>query len=272
MIQVMMGMAKNKPTESSSSDLLTRLRSRDRSRAWNQFLAVYSQTIMHIASQHEHDRDSMDDCYLFICEKLCEKDFYRLLSFQPQGSASFRSWLKVVIVNLCIDWRRHRRGRARPFKSISKLSLLDQAVFKYRFQQRAGRQVCLASMQADFPGVDENQLDDAVNRINRTLTSRQQWLLSTRQSQTVSFSDDTATEPVEPGPGPARSIALSQAQEQLQQALDRLSPHHRLLIKLRYQQELSLKEVARLTRLGDPFRARRHLQAALAELAKYIKS
>ena len=30
--------------------------------------------------------------------------------------------------------------------------------------------------------------------------------------------------------------------------------------------------VARLTRLGDPFRARRNIQAALAELAKHFES
>jgi len=57
----------------------------------------------------------------------------------------------------------------------------------------------------------------------------------------------------------------------LRQALARLTPHQRLLIKLRYQQDLSLKEVARLTRLGDPFRARRHIQAALDQLAMHFK-
>jgi len=265
-------MAKKRSTGFSSGELLAGLRSRDRSKAWKQFLAVYSPVIMHIASQHEHHRDDLDDCYLFICEKLSEKDFYRLLSFQPEGSASFRSWLSVVIVNLRIDWRRQVRGRARPFKSITELSLFDQAVFKYKFQQRAGPQACLASMQAEFPGLNESQLDKAVRRINETLTSRQQWLLSTRQSQTLSFSDEAGSEPVESGPGPEQSIALAQDQEKLQQALDRLSPHHRLLIKLRYQQDLSLKEVARLTRLGDPFRARRHLQAALSELANQFKT
>jgi len=269
-------MVKERPQDFSSLELLARLRSRDRSEAWKQFLLVYSPVIMHIASQYEYGREGLHDCYLFICEQLSENDFYRLLSFEPEGSASFRSWLNVVIANLCIDWRRHKRGRARPFKSISKLPLFDQAVFKYMFQQQVSLQACFASMQADFPDLTESQLTSAVSRINETLTQRQHWLLSARHTQTVSMdqadTDQTASEPAEPGHGPEQSAALSQKQEKLQQALAMLSPRQRLLIKLRYQQELSLKEVARLTRLGDPFRARRHIQAALNELARHFDS
>lgn len=257
-----------------SIELLARLKSGDKGEAWKQFLDFYSPVIMHIAGQYEYGRGELHDCYLFICEKLSENDFYRLVSFKPEGSASFRSWLNVVIVNLCIDWQRHKWGRARPFKSIRNLSLLDQRVFKYRFQQRLSPQACFASMQADFPDLTELQLASAVSRINETLTQRQHWLLSMKQIQMVSMdqadNSQPAATPTDPGPDPELSTALSQKQHQLQQALAMLSPRQRLLIKLRYQQELSLKEVARLTRLGDPFRARRHIQAALSELAMHF--
>jgi RNA polymerase sigma factor (sigma-70 family) len=231
---------------------------------------------MHIAGQYEYRSGGRNDCYLFICEKLSKNDFCRLLSYQPEGSASFRSWLNVVIANLCIDWRRHKQGRVRPFKSISKLPLFDQAVFKYMFQHQVSLQVCFASMQADFPDLTESQLASSVSRINETLTQRQHWLLSARHTQTVSMDQaDTggpASVPAEPGPDPEQSTVLAQKRHKLQQALAMLPPQQRLLIKLRYQQELSLKEVARLTRLGDPFRARRHIQAALSELARHINS
>ena len=267
-------MTKERSTDSSSAELLARLRSRGRSEAWQEFLAIYSPLIMHIVGQYEHHRDSRDDCYLFICEKLSAKDFSRLLSYSPEGPASFRSWLNVVIVNLCIDWSRHRQGRLRPYKSIRKLSLFDQLVFKYRFQQRVGLQTCLVSMQAEFPDLTEFQLAGAVTRINKALTPKQQWLLSTRHAQTVSLDGlkigSEICEPVESGHDPEQATARGQQHDKLQQALVKLTPHHRLLIKLRYQQDLSLREVARLTRLGDPFRARRHIQTALAELAKHL--
>jgi len=262
-------------SESSTNKLLARLRSPEPSKAWKQFLDFYSPVIMHIAGQYEYDPGALNDCYIFICEKLSDNDFHRLLSFKPEGSASFRSWLNVVITNLCIDWKRHEQGRTRPFKSIGKLSLFDQKVFKLKFQRHMSLHACLASMLADFPDLTEFQLASAVSRINDTLIQRQQWILSTRHAETVSLdqaeNDELAIEPIEPGPGPERSTALSQKRQELQQALALLSPRQRLLIKLRYQQELSLKEVARLTRLGDPFRARRHIQAALLELAKHFE-
>jgi len=265
-----------RPTSYSSSELLARLRSGDRDKAWQQFLVVYSPVIMHIAGQYEHHHDRCKDCYLFVCEKLNDNGFHRLLSFQPEGSATFRSWLNAVIANLCIDCRRQSQGRIRPFKSIGKLSTFDQMVFKYSFQQRLSLQACLASMQARFPDLNEFHLASTISHLNEILTPKQHWLLSTRQAKTVSLDQAEAggpqLEPIEPGPGPEQSIAESQARDKLHRALAQLSPHHRLLIKLRYQQELSLKEVARLTRLGDPFRARRHIQAALDALARHFES
>ena len=121
-------MSEERSQGNSSTELLAQLRSRDRSEAWKKFLEVYSPVIMHIAGQYEYRRGGRNDCYLFICEKLSKNDFCRLLSYQPEGSASFRSWLNVVIANLCIDWRRHKQGRPRPFKSISNLPLFEQAV------------------------------------------------------------------------------------------------------------------------------------------------
>jgi len=269
---VAVGMSEERSQGNSSTELLAQLRSRDRSEAWKKFLEVYSPVIMHIAGQYEYRRGGRNDCYLFICEKLSKNDFCRLLSYQPEGSASFRSWLNVVIANLCIDWRRHKQGRPRPFKSISNLPLFEQAVFKNMFQQQASLQTCFASMQADFPDLTEPQLASAVSRINERLTQRQRWLLSTRHEEMVQLDHAESREPADPGLGPEQSTAFTQKRDKLQRALAMLPPRQRLLIKLRYQQELSLKEVARLTRLGDPFRARRHIQAALAELTKNFES
>ena len=58
----------------------------------------------------------------------------------------------------------------------------------------------------------------------------------------------------------------------LEAAMARLRPRQRLLIRLRYQQELTLEEIARLTGLPDPFRANRQIQAALEALAEIVKS
>jgi len=262
-------------TRFSTSGLLAGLRSPTPDKAWKRFLEVYSPTIMLVTGQYEHHRDRLNDCYLFVCEKLSKHGFRRLLMYKPEGSASFRSWLNVVIANLCIDWRRHSRGRVRPFKSVRALSVFDQMAFKYRIQQRMSLDACLAAMQPQFPDLTESKLANAATRINAMLTPRQHYLLSAREPKSVSLDraepGSGLSEPADPGPGPEKNIHLAQKQERLQRALDELSPPQRVLLKLRYEQDLSLKEVARLMRLGDPFRARRQIQAALDALGKHLQ-
>jgi len=180
-------MANENKNKLSSSELLAQLKSSERSKAWQQFLDVYSPTIKHIATQYGYDRERLSDCYVFICEGLSDNNFRRLLSYQPEGSASFRSWLKVVIANLCIDWHRQQHGRSRPFKTIRRLSPSDQMVFKYRFQQRMSFSACLETLLPQFPEMNEIQLAGAVNRINTTLSPEQFRLLDLRHAKMVSL-------------------------------------------------------------------------------------
>lgn len=241
-----------------------------------QFLKLFSSTILQVARQYATDHNLRDDCYLFVTEKLSANRFHRLVSYQPEGAASFRSWFNVVVANLCIDWQRQQRGRPRLFKSILKLSDFDQSVFKYRFQQRLSMDACFETLQGHFPECSKVQLAWAVARINLSLTPAQMQSLYVQQSKTVSLDEhqdgSNANELSGTGHCPETTAIFRQDHDKLQRALAMLSPHHRLLIKLRYQQDLSLKEVARLTRLGDPFRARRHIQAALDQLAAFFKN
>ncbi|MGA9574517.1 MAG: sigma-70 family RNA polymerase sigma factor, partial [Lysobacterales bacterium] len=244
-------------SESGIHALLARLRSPVGDEVFARFLEIYSPSIMQIARQYAYDPARLNDCYLFISEKLAANNYHRLVNYQPEGSASFRSWFGVVVANLCIDWRRHRRGRPRLFKSIKKLSHLDQKVFKHRFQQRLSMDTCLEILRTHFPDLNQLQLAGSIARINTTLSPAQMQFLYTQHAKTVSLDQKqnraSSIEPVESGPGPEKVTALSQDQEKLEKALAGLTPHQRLLIKLRFQQDLSLKEIARLTRLGDPF-------------------
>ncbi len=54
--------------------------------------------------------------------------------------------------------------------------------------------------------------------------------------------------------------------------MSQLSPDERLILRLRYQHDLTLEEVARHMNLTDPNQARRQIEAAIAKLAKYMES
>ena len=100
----------------SVQKILIGLASGEADSAWDQFLVDYSPLILHIARRYEHDDESVMDCYVFVCEKLADNGFHRLLAFKPDGPASFRTWLAAVAGNLCIDWRRQRYGRRRALR------------------------------------------------------------------------------------------------------------------------------------------------------------
>jgi RNA polymerase sigma factor (sigma-70 family) len=255
--------------DEQARDLIARLQSRHAGVAWQQFLDRYSSTLMHIVGQYDVNPEQINDCYIFVCEGLCDNHFRRLLSFKPEGSASFRGWLKVVVANLCIDYKRRENGRMRPFRSIEELPPLEQQVFRYKFQQGMSLPACLAMLEPSFPGLNEFQLATAVRRIHGALSPRQQWLLSVRRPRMVSLNgdlDEPNVEPADQSPGPETRGIMEQENERLEWALAQLNPLQRMLLKLRYQQDLTLKEAARLTRLGDPFKARREIQKALQRL------
>ena len=113
----------------------------------------------------------------------------------------------------------------------------------------------------------------ALNKLT-LLTPQQRWQLSTRDALlhpavpcAGDDDDDSSWQISTPGPGPDEAAAESQEVERLQQAMAKLPAEQRLLLRLRYEQGLTLAEVARLTGQPDPFRTNRLIQSAVDALA-----
>jgi RNA polymerase sigma factor (sigma-70 family) len=84
--------------------------------------------------------------------------------------------------------------------------------------------------------------------------------------------DGPAGQLEDPDAGPEALTLRAQQRDRLEAALLHLPPQQRLLLRLRFEQDLTLAEVARLTRQPDPFRVNRQIQAALAALADLMES
>ena len=237
---------------------------------WIEFLDAYSALLHDVVRQYESDEGRAQDCFEFVCAKLSDNGFRRLTVFQSRGSAKFRTWLTVVAANLCIDWRRSMYGRFRTPASIRELPELDQLVFDCFYRQAMTRQECLQALKTRLPKITDRQISETNTRIHAALTSRQRWQLSTLQKGTVSI-EHPAVPLTAADKGPDVLVQLEQDRQRLQKAMARLEPQQRLLLQLRFQQDLTLEEVARLTRLSDPFQARRKIDAALAALTKAMK-
>jgi hypothetical protein len=89
--------------DSAPDAIVEQLRSSQSREAWAEFLRRYSPLIFSACQFSTSDGDQAADCFLFACEQLSRNHFSRLLRFRPQGRASFPTWLRVVVRNLCLD-------------------------------------------------------------------------------------------------------------------------------------------------------------------------
>ncbi len=263
--------------------LLTSLRSDESRAAWAEFLRQFSPVIFQTCQFATADADEAADCFLFACEQLCQNNFRRLLRFRPEGSASFTTWLKVVVRNLCLDWRRKQFGRPRPFASISRMPQLEGEVFRCRFEQRLSSEETLLVLHPSFPALTMDQLAETEDRVRSSLTPRQLWLLNSRcardgnqlsQAGVTLAEDEDAPEHEVRDPRPTQEDILynRQRQQLVNAALSKLPAMDRVVVRLRFQEGLSLEQIARLTGLGDAQRVHRHIANILERLRKEISA
>ena len=264
-------------SDDTVTELLEQLSSGRVDAAWSEFLARYSPLIKHVIRRHGLDDDRITECFNHVCGALSDDGFRRLRSFRPDGPARFKTWLMAVVANLCVDWRRKEQGRVRPLRRVSRLPELDQQVYHCIYERRMSRVQCLQALMPRFPALTDATVSEINARLFTLLKPQQRWQLSSRTAAlkpvTCGVSpedDDPAWQLAEPGPGPDDLAAELQEQRQLRDALARLPTEERLLLRLRYEQNLSLAEVARLTNQADLFRANRQIQSALKFLGELM--
>lgn len=242
--------------------------------AWVQFLESHSPVLYQTAHASTSNEDAAADCYLYICEGLAKNGFRRLLKFKPDGNASFTTWLRVVARNLCMDWHRSHSGRLRPFKSLQSLPSLDLEIYTCRFKQGASQEETLERLKSIFPQVTLAEISGIEQRLHESLSSRQQWILGSRRQSEFSPSAATADQQSDaemvdlPDSRPNQEAWLvdQEQQAQLQKSLASLPAQERLLVQLRFEQDLSLDEIARLCGLEDAQRVHRRLTGILTKL------
>ncbi len=81
------------------SYLLSGLAGPQSAKAWRQFIDSRAGQLMKIARYHTQIEDQAQDCFLHICEKLCENGFRRLLQFDEKRGVPFKAWLSTVAVH-----------------------------------------------------------------------------------------------------------------------------------------------------------------------------
>lgn len=260
------------------AELLHRLESAASQQAWEEFLEAYSGVMLQVVRLFERDPDHVSDCFLYVCEELSRGSFRRLRRYKSGGPASFSTWLRAVVRHLCLDWHRREFGRERVFRSVERLSALEQEVFTCRYRHGLSAEEILRNLQSRFPRLDRRAVDGALERIERVLTPRQRWLLAVESSATVSLSDGpladdlVLTQVADPSPSAESVAALSEQRGRLARALRKLPAPERVLLRLRFAEDLTLEQVGRITGLGDAQTVDRHIRKILSRLQEEMKA
>lgn len=253
--------------------LLHRLNSADGGAAWSEFIELYSPLLTRAVRQFEFQHDRTGDCFLYVCEKLSDDGFRRLLAFNASGRASFDTWLNTVVFNLCVDWHRKEFGRVQMLPAISALPAFDQSVFRLNFEEGLVFEACLETLIADYPDLTRRQLSDAIARVQSSLTPRQRWQISLRNRRrktgaTSSHADLAGL--TAPQPSPVRALQEERETASLNAAMSKLDIDQKFILHMRFQQGLTLKMIAKVLHLNDPYQARRQVQSAVKALSRQI--
>lgn len=257
------------------SKLLGNLSSADAGSAWVEFLDLYAPLIMKTAGQFVYEQDRINDCFLYVCDQLNDDGFRRLLKFNTRGKAKFSTWLGTVVFNLCVDWHRREFGRATLTPAISALPAFDQSIYRLVIEQGMDKEAAYQVLLADFPDLTRDLVAKAVCRVFSLLTPRQRWQIGVRQHGRKRTWTDARRDQLEylpdPVPGPEAQEQTDQELELLQRALALLPARQRLLLRLRFEQGLSLAKISELQHIGDTNRAWRYLQEAMKALSAQLQ-
>ncbi len=264
--------------EAQIISILERLNSEEAAEAWASFLRSFSPLILQVIKLHESDIDSVGDCYLYVCEQLSRNRFKRLCRYQPAGKASFATWLRAVVWNLCVDWRRKKYGRNRLFESVRRLPALEQEIFHCIYLRGMSSEESFRALSATYRHLEMAEVDAVRLRLESMLTPRQRWILSTewRESQTepgTSGSEDDELDNQVPDSrlNPEMQILSHEEQRTLERIMTNLPPQELLFIRLRFEQGLTLEKIAELTGANNAQAVDRRIRSILDHIREQLK-
>jgi len=261
--------------ESNICDLLRELSGSEAAAAWESFLEEFGPIIRQVILLSIRDSEAQSDCFVFVCEALAARNFRRLRAFKVEGRATFATWLRAVVRNLCLDWRRKVAGRFQPFAWTRTISTLDQEVFRCVCARGYTVHETVAALGGQFPELTAAKVEASVERLSSRLSGRERWLLSTRAVRLESLDAEDAEQPrlevSDSSPDPECAAMAAEYSRLLNAALGGLPPRDQLILRLRFEEGFSLQQVAHLAGLKDAQAADRHVRSLLDRLRGRIE-
>lgn len=272
--------------DSTKEKELIALLRQDAKQGWLFFVNEYSNIILQTIRKFAFDYDECMEIYVLTCEKLSGKNCSRLKQFKGEGEfgkCQFTTWLIATVINFARQWLRQKKGRKRLFEAVKQLSEFDQHIFDlYYWQNYQQSEIVEILSNRSDNRITEVDVYRSLNRIRDCLTRKNRWKIITglfRRSSPLSI--DSAIDEhgesyelqkaLENESNPELQYVNKEFSNLIRKAIQALPEEERNILKLRFEKNLSAREIAFILKIDKYKNVYIKLEAILEKVKADLK-
>lgn len=271
-------------------------------KSWTEFVERFSNLLFSLLWRYANgDEDLCANLYLYVIEGLHQSNeagetFFRLRRYlesvdRYNGKGRLTTWLGRVSQNLVSDYFREREGRKTLPRSIQRLDLTCQQIFKLLYWDCLAEREAYQVIKNQATKLTRDEFDQIVLQINLSLKTCNRWSIYSeviRKTPALPlhpYGADTsgaapqvqvADESTESSP--SRSTVSQQEKEAaeemgrvLRRVISGLPEEGRLLLVCRFKHGMTAGEIARLLRRKDEKRIYSELERLKDQLKQALE-
>ena len=188
-----------------------------------------------------------DDIEDFICEvqlRLVSDNYAVIRSFR--GWSSFATYLAAVVTRQLLDYRNRNWGKWHPSAEAERLGELALAVERALYRVHLTVDEALADLCVSYPDLTRNTLEDLRAKLPRRV-----------RRKTVELDEAAAVASSAADVDPAQAESATQISSVVTSFLDRLPKDDQLILKLRFDSDMTVVEISRALHIEQPILYRR---------------
>lgn len=223
-----------------------------------QNLPALQQIIRSVCRRRGMNPDETEEFAAVVRLRLVEHDYAVIRAYQVRSS--FNTYIAAVVTRMLIDYQRHEWGKWRPSAGAEKLG--DIAVELERLLHRDGKTLdeAWSTMSPRHPELTRVQLGELAEQL--TPRNRRQFVALDEVSNMAASEEGDAAE---------RSDTAARISQVVANFISGLPRHEQLILKLRFDSEMSVTQIAGALR-EDYQKLWRGLQKLFRDLRHHLES
>lgn len=225
-------------------------------------MAVVDRTIAFASRRHRFDPSDAEEFASTVKLRLIENDYAILRSFE--GRCSLPTFLNTVVQRMALDFRIHTWGKWHASAEAKRHGPL--AVALEQLLHRDGRTLdeAAAALAPKFAGVTRDSLEILASRLPARGPRRREVDLAEAESLPMAAEADERLETAD------RQRASQRISRLVTEVIERMPEEERLILQLRFENGMSVAQIARALQLDQKLLYRR-LERRMRELREEIE-